>query len=90
MSTSPIGAEKPDNRHERRVQRAQEIKESEKPTGTFVRRTWNLREAAAMIGCSVATLYRWYEQDRIKLTKIGGRTYVSEEELRRITNGLAA
>lgn len=55
------------------------------------RAAFSLKEAGALLGgASVASLYRWASQGKIRLTKVGGRTLVSASEIQRLIAGEAA
>ncbi|HEY8161725.1 MAG TPA: helix-turn-helix domain-containing protein [Methylocystis sp.] len=50
-----------------------------------VRDAYPLPEARAKLGgVSAASIYRWAAQGKIRLTKIGGRTFISAGEIARI------
>jgi hypothetical protein len=64
----------------------------EKPAPPPVRDLYPLPEARAKLGdVSAASIYRWASQGKIRLTKIGGRTFISAGEIARLTqiNGAA-
>jgi excisionase family DNA binding protein len=47
------------------------------------RRLWPVAEAAYQLGMHRVTLYRLAKAGRINLTKVNGRTYVTDAELDR-------
>lgn len=47
---------------------------------------YNQTELALLLGISTATVRKYVRQGRIHTTLIGGRKYISEEELRRFLN----
>lgn len=62
-------------------------KETDKPASGLppVRELYPLREARAKLGgVSTASIYRWAAQGKIRLTKIGERTFISASEIARI------
>lgn len=47
---------------------------------------YNQTELAILLGISTATVRKYVKQGKIRTTLIGGRKYISEEELRRFLN----
>lgn len=55
-----------------------------------VRDLYPLPEARTKLGdVSAASIYRWASQGKIRLTKIGGRTFISAGEIERLTGSPA-
>lgn len=48
------------------------------------RKAYSMREGCAMLGISVATGYRRAAEGKLKITKIGSRSVLSDEEITRI------
>jgi excisionase family DNA binding protein len=61
---------------------------SEKRVGwpDSAKRLYSLGEAAALLGIDRRTLYRWRKKGRLTTVKVGGKIFVSGEELQRLGN----
>lgn len=46
-------------------------------------RLYNQTEIAALLGVSTRTVYQYVQQGRLQGTTIGGKKYISEDELKR-------
>jgi hypothetical protein len=54
-------------------------------TKKIERDLYPLKEARQLLGgVSPASIYRWASQGRIKLTRLGGSTFISAEEIARL------
>jgi len=53
------------------------------------RLAFSVHEAAAALGLSAASIWKWISLGKLRAIKIGGRTLISAEELDRVlTNGI--
>jgi len=63
---------------------------NKKPAPPPARELYPLPEARTKLGdVSAASIYRWASQGKIRLTKIGGRTFISASEIARLTGSAA-
>lgn len=44
---------------------------------------YNQTEVAALLGVSTSTVRKYMKQEKLKATLIGGRQYISEDEIKR-------
>ena len=58
--------------------------------GIETNRPLRLRPAAAALGVNLATLHRWEAKGLIRIDRFAGCSWVSSEELQRITSTRAA
>lgn len=49
---------------------------------------YNQTEVASLLGITTATLRKYINQEKLKTTLIGGRLYISEDEIKRFINVL--
>jgi len=49
---------------------------------------YNQTEVASLLGITTATLRKYITQEKLKTTLIGGRKYISEDEIKRFINVL--
>lgn len=49
---------------------------------------YNQTEVASLLGVTTATLRKYINQEKLKTTLIGGRLYISEDEIKRFINVL--
>jgi len=57
---------------------------TKKPAPPVARKAHPMRDGCAMLGISVATAYRLAAAGKLKITKIGGRSVLSDEEITRV------
>lgn len=48
------------------------------------RRAFSVHEAAATLGLSASSIWKWISLGQLRVIKIGGRTLISADELNRI------
>jgi excisionase family DNA binding protein len=49
---------------------------------------YNQTEVASLLGITTNTLRKYIKQEKLKTTLIGGRQYISEDEIKRFINVL--
>lgn len=49
---------------------------------------YNQTEVASLLGITTNTLRKYIKQEKLKTTLIGGRRYISEDEIKRFINVL--
>ena len=50
--------------------------------------TYNQTEVASLLGITTNTLRKYIKQEKLKTTLIGGKQYISEDEIKRFINVL--
>ena len=51
-------------------------------------RLYNQTEVAALLGVTTNTVRKYMKQEKLKATLIGGKQYISEDEIKRFINVL--
>lgn len=51
--------------------------------------TYNADEVAGILGCGIATVWRWIKHDKIFVVRLGGRTLIPKSEIERLKNDRA-
>lgn len=51
---------------------------------------YSVKEAAQVVSTSQPTIYNWIKEGKLRVTKIGGRTFVPASSLRALIEGEAA
>lgn len=51
-------------------------------------RLYNQTEVAALLGVTTSTVRKYMKQEKLAATLIGGRKYISEDEIKRFINVL--
>ena len=51
-------------------------------------RLYNQTEVAALLGVTTSTVRKYMKQEKLKSTLIGGKQYISEDEIKRFINVL--
>ncbi len=49
---------------------------------------YNQTEVASLLGVTTSTLRKYIKQEKLKTTLIGGKQYISEDEIKRFINVL--
>lgn len=49
---------------------------------------YNQTEVASLLGVTTTTVRKYVKQEKLKTTLIGGRVYISEDEIKRFLNVL--
>ena len=61
------------------------------PAAIPARALYSVGEACALLGgIGPATCYRWAKSGRLKLTRLGGRTFIAAAEIQRLVAGETA
>jgi len=47
-------------------------------------RIWNISQGCKYLGVTRQTIYNWEKQGKIRFTKVNGRNFISEKEIKRL------